>query len=218
VERWPCQVLVGASVAGFLGDGRVQGARLTDGRELPAQTVLISAGIRPRIELAREAGLVVNRGVVVDSRLRSSDPDIYVAGDLAEYEWVVWGIIPAALDHAPVVAHNLLGAPGRQSYQQTIPLNTLKVAGIELASMGKVILDGEQGFEVVQRYDERQERYEKWVFREGLLAGCLLLGSRENLALARRSLGQPLAPAAVRALPWFEDESRGPSVRQTAGS
>ena len=98
-----------------------------DGRELPAQTVLISAGIRPRIELAREAGLVVNRG-----------------------------IIPAALDHAPVVAHSLLGSPGAQVYQQTIPQNVLMVAGIELTSMGKVILDREGGFEVVQRYDEVQ--------------------------------------------------------------
>lgn len=218
VERWPCQVLVGSSVSEFLGRGKVEGARLQDGRELPAQTVLISAGIRPRIELAREAGLVVNRGIVVDSRLRSSDPDIYVAGDLVEYEWVVWGIIPAALDHAPVVARNLLGAPGRQVYQQTIPQNTLKVAGVELASMGKVILEGEEGLEVVQRYDERQERYEKWVFREGSLVGCLLLGSRENLAFARRSLGQPLEPAAVRALPWSAGESQGRAPRRPVAS
>ena len=202
VERWPCRVLVGTSVSEFLGRGKVEGVRLVDGRELPAQTVLISAGIRPRIELAREAGLVVNRGIVVDSRLRSSDPDIYVAGDLVEFEWVVWGIIPAALDHAPVVAHNLLGSPGAQVYQQTIPQNTLRVAGIELASIGKVVLDGEGGFEVVQRYDERQERYEKWVFLQRRLVGALLIGSRENLAFARRSLGRELDPAAVRSLPW----------------
>jgi nitrite reductase (NADH) large subunit len=177
VERWPCRVLVGTSVSEFLGRGKVEGVRLMDGRELPAQTVLISAGIRPRIELAREAGLV-------------------------EFEWVVWGIIPAALDHAPVVAHNLLGSPGAQVYQQTIPQNTLKVAGIELASIGKVVLDGEGGFEVVKRYDEPQERYEKWVFLERRLAGALLIGSRENLAFARRSLGRELDPAEVRSLPW----------------
>jgi nitrite reductase (NADH) large subunit len=203
VQRWPCEVLIGYRVTEFLGCGRVEAVHLTSGLKLPAQTVLISAGIQPRLRLARDAGLEVNRGIVVDARLRSSDPDIYVAGDLVEFEGVVWGIIPAALDHAPVVAHNLLDAEGELLYRQTIPQNTLKVAGIELTSMGKVNLDGERGYDVVQRYDEQLERYEKWVFREDRLVGCLLLGSRENLALARRSLGRELDPATVQSLSWY---------------
>jgi nitrite reductase (NADH) large subunit len=202
VERWPCEVLVGNTVAGFVGRGRVEAVRLAGGVELPAQTVLISAGIQPRLDLARDAGLEVNRGIVVDARLRSSDPDIFVAGDLVEFEGIVWGIIPAALDHAPVVAHNLLGTGGDWLYRQTIPQNTLKVAGIELTSLGKVNMEGEQGYEVVRRYDEQLERYEKWVFRGGRLAGCLLLGSREHLAFARRSLDRELDPATVRSFSW----------------
>jgi nitrite reductase (NADH) large subunit len=202
VEKWPCEVLTGKSISSFLGSGRVEGVRLADGRELPAQTVLVSAGIRPRVELAREAGLAVNRGVVVDEHLRSSDPDIYVAGDLVEFQGVVWGIIPAALDHAPVVAHNLLGAGEALAYRQTIPQNTLKVAGIELTSIGEVNLLDEPGYQVFQRQDEPGERYEKWVFRDGKLAGCILLGSRANLAYARRSVGRQVSPAEVQALPW----------------
>ncbi len=202
VEKWPCEVLTGNSISSFLGRGRVGGVRLADGRELPAQTVLISAGIRPRVELAREAGLVVNRGIVVDSHLRSSDPHIYVAGDLVEFEWVVWGIIPAALDHAPVVAHNLLGAQGELAYRQTIPQNSLKVAGIELTSIGNVNLEDEPGYPVVRRQDEPGERYEKWVFQNGRLSGCILLGSRVNLAFARRSVGREVDPAEVHSLPW----------------
>ncbi len=202
VEKWPCEVLTGRSISAFLGSGRVEGVQLTDGRELPAQTVLISAGIRPRIELAREAGLAVQRGVVVDEHLRSSDPDIYVAGDLAEFQGVVWGIIPAALDHAPVVAHNLLGVGEERTYRQTIPQNTLKVAGIELTSIGDVnLLDG-PGYQEFRRQDEPGGRYEKWVFREGKLAGCILLGSKANLAYARRTVGTPVDPAEVRALSW----------------
>jgi len=202
VQKWPCEVLTGTSISEFQGGARVEGVRLADGRELAAQTVLISAGIRPRIELAREAGLAVNRGVVVDERLRTSDPDIYASGDLAEFQGVVWGIIPAALDHAPVVAHNLLGAGEERAYRQTIPQNTLKVAGIELTSMGEVnLLDG-PGFEEVRRLDEAGERYEKWVFRDGTLTGCILLGSKANLAFARRSVGSRVDPAEVQALPW----------------
>jgi nitrite reductase (NADH) large subunit len=202
VEQWPCEVLTGRSISAFLGQGRVEGVRLADGRELEAQTVLISAGIRPRIELAREAGLAVNRGVVVDEHLRSSDPDIFVAGDLAEFQGVVWGIIPAALDHAPVVAHNLLGAGEPRSYRQTIPQNTLKVAGIELSSIGDVnLLDG-PGYQEFRRQDEPGGRYEKWVFRDGTLVGSILLGSKINLAYARRAVGTRMDPAEVRALPW----------------
>lgn len=202
VEKWPCVVLTGIEVSVFLGSGRVEGVRLSDGRELPAQTVLISAGINPRIELAREAGLAVNRGVVVDEHLRSSDPDIYAAGDLAEFQGIVWGIIPAALDHAPVVAHNLLGAGGELIYRQTIPQNTLKVAGIELTSMGDVTLLDEPGYQVFRREDDQRERYEKWVFRGGRLVGCILLGSKANLAYARHSIGGRVDPAEVQGLPW----------------
>ncbi len=209
VERWPCEVLVGNTVSGFVGRGRVEAVYLAGGVELPAQTVLISAGIKPRLDLARDAGLEVNRGIVVDARLRSSDPDIFVAGDLVEFEGVVWGIIPAALDHAPVVAHNLLGAGGELSYRQTIPQNTLKVAGIELTSLGKVNLEDERGYEVVRHYDEPGERYEKWVFKDGLLVGCLLLGSREHLALARRSLGRELDPATVRSFSGYSQPNAG---------
>ena len=202
VEKWPCEVLTGKGISAFLGSTRVEGVRLADGRELPAQTVLISAGIRPRIELAREAGLAVNRGVVVDEHLRSSDADIYAAGDLVEFQGVVWGIIPAALDHAPVVAHNLLGVGEEQAYRQTIPQNTLKVAGIELTSIGDVDLLDEPGYQVFRRRDDEAQRYEKWVFRESTLTGCILLGSKTNLAYARRSVGSRVQPAEVQALPW----------------
>ena len=143
----------------------------------------------------------------MDARLRSSDPDIFVAGDLVEFEGVVWGIIPAALDHAPVVAHNLLGVGGERLYRQTIPQNTLKVVGIELTSLGKVHMEDERGYEVVRRYDEQLARYEKWIFGGGRLVGCLLLGSREHLALARRSLGRELDPATVRSLSWYSQSN-----------
>jgi nitrite reductase (NADH) large subunit len=202
VEKWPCRVLTGTVVSDFLGSGRVEGVRLADGRELPAQAVLISVGIRPRLELAREAGLAVNRGVVVDEHLRSSDPDIYVAGDLVEFKGMVWGIIPAALDHAPIVAQNLLGAGEELVYRQTIPQNTLKVAGIDLTSMGDVNLLDAPGYQVFRRQDDPVERYEKWVFRDGILTGCILLDSKANLAFARRSVGRRVALAEVQALPW----------------
>jgi nitrite reductase (NADH) large subunit len=203
VENKSTTVILGAKVASFLGERRVEGLRLEDGREIPAETVLISAGISPRVRIAREAGLTVSKGVVVDEHLRTSDPHIYAAGDLVEFQGIVWGIIPAAMDHAPVAAANLLGRGplgkghvGRDpvSYRQTIPQNTLKVAGITLTSIGKVVLDeGEKDrFQVIDSLDPQNKRYEKYVLQDGVLVGCILLGSRANYGFASQRIGTPV--------------------------
>ncbi len=198
-----CTVILGAKVASFIGDKRVSGFRLEDGRELPAETVLISAGIVPRTRLAREAGLAVNKGVVVDERLRTSDPDVFAAGDLAEFQGIVWGIIPAALDHAPVIAANILGKDPAV-YRQTIPQNTLKVAGISLTSFGKVVIEKEEteSYQIVDRLDEGRMRYEKYVLHGGILAGCILLGSRDNYGFAVQRIGKAVTPEQILARPW----------------
>jgi nitrite reductase (NADH) large subunit len=196
-------VLTGVQVASFLGDRKVRGVQLADGRTLPAETVLISAGISPRISLAREAGLAVRKGVIVDDRLRTTDPHIWAAGDIVEFQGVVWGIIPAAMDHAPVVASNILGkAPA--VYRQTIPQNTLKVAGISVTSIGKVILEkGEESrFQVVEKADAAKGRYEKYVMQNGALAGCILLGSRDNFGFATQRIGKPVTTEEIRIRLW----------------
>jgi nitrite reductase (NADH) large subunit len=223
VERLPADVILGSRVQQFLGERRVTGLRLADGRELPAETVLISAGIQPRVGLARQAGLAVNWGVVVDSFLRSSDPDIFAAGDLAEFEGIVWGIIPAALDHAPIVANNLLHRPPL-AYRQTIPQNTLKVAGIHLTSIGRVNLEPpssagrtgaarqtEEGrYRAIARLDEEGERYEKYVLEQGRLVGSILLGSRENLPFVHRTIGRETTVEEIEArLRWYPGPAEG---------
>jgi NAD(P)H-nitrite reductase large subunit len=196
-------ILTGAEVAAFQGDRTVHGVLLTDGRHLEAQTVLISAGISPRTRLAREAGLSVRKGVIVDEHLRTSDPHIWAAGDIVEFQGVVWGIIPAAMDHAPVVAANVL-EKGAVTYRQTIPQNTLKVAGINVTSIGKVIFEkGEEPrYQVIEKVDEGRKRYEKYVMQSGLLAGCILLGSRDNYGFATQRIGKPVTAEEIRIRLW----------------
>ncbi len=203
IEGPRCRVVLGAKVASFIGGTRVRGVRLEDGTEIPAQTVLVSAGIAPRVGLARSAGLAVNHGVVVDERLRTTDPDIFAAGDLVEFQGVVWGIIPAALEHAPVVAANMLGRPAL-AYRQTIPQNTLKVAGIALTSIGAATLEGAEArdCEIIDKLDRDAGRYEKYVLRGGTLIGCILLGSRANLPFATQHIGGRLDAAEVRSRLW----------------
>ena len=196
-------LLTGSQVASFLGDRKVRAVQLLDGRELPAETVLISAGISPRISLAREAGLAVRKGVIVDERLCTSDPHIWAAGDIVEFQGVVWGIIPAAMDHAPVLAANILGKTPA-AYRQTIPQNTLKVAGINVTSIGKVIFEkGEEPrYQVIEKADEKRKRYEKYVMQNGTLVGCILLGSRDNFSFATQRIGKPVTMEEVRIRLW----------------
>jgi NAD(P)H-nitrite reductase large subunit len=191
VERWPCRVLLGSELVEFLGELRVHSLRLKTGEVLDAQTVLIAIGILPRIQLCGEAGLIVNRGVVVNEYLCSSDPDIYIAGDLVEFQGVVWGIIPAALDHAPVVANNILGRTPIP-YHQTIPINTLKVAGISLTSMGKISFSETERryYQIISKTSKDRRRYEKYITREGVLVGSILLGSKENVKFINQRTGR----------------------------
>ena len=98
--------------------------------------VIISAGVRPNLELALSGGLTCGRGVVVDERLRTSHPDILAVGDVAEFHERVWGIIPAALAQARVAAAQIAGDTG-VPYHDIMPSTTLKVTGIDVTSIGE---------------------------------------------------------------------------------
>jgi nitrite reductase (NADH) large subunit len=188
IENMGLKIMLSAEVVEFLGEKRLEGIRLKDGKILKADTTLVSIGIRPRIELAEQAGLKVNRGVVVNEFLESSVPDVYVAGDMVEFQNIVWGLIPAALDHAPIVAHNVLYG-NQLKYRQTIPKTSLKVVGVDLTSTGKVILTPEENNEytVVVKTD-KITTYEKYVLKDGLLKGAIILGNKNRTAWVEKNM------------------------------
>lgn len=178
------QVLTGSAAECLAGrDGRVSGLRLEDGREVEGELVLISAGVRSRVELARQAGLAVNRGIVVDGHLRTSIEGIYAAGDCAEFEGRVYGILPAAWEQARAAAQNMAGR--ETLYSGTIPSTTLKVVGVDLTSIGEVQPSGD-GFVELRRSEPEAGRYVKLVLREGRLVGAILLGERKRVRLFNR--------------------------------
>ena len=147
------------------------------GRIIDGDLVLIATGIKPNAELAQEAGLEVNRGVVVDERLQTSASGVYAAGDVVEFDGRVYGIIPAALEQARVAA---LAALGKEAeYRGTVPSNALHVARIELFSAGEVD-PAEAGYEVVRVEDEERGVYKKLVFKGDRLVGAILLGTKKN--------------------------------------
>ncbi|MCJ2533252.1 MAG: FAD-dependent oxidoreductase [Candidatus Thermoplasmatota archaeon] len=177
------KVLAKAETEELLGDGDVATAvKLKDGRVLECDMVVVSAGARSNLRLAKEAGLDVNRGVIVDSSLRTSEEDIYAIGDVAEYGGRVWGMIPPAQDQARIAAKKVLGLEG-PDYTGTIPSNILKVMGIDLTSIGTVRSEHETpeaGFEEIRAVTPDRKVYKKFVLKDGKMIGAILLGTKKE--------------------------------------
>jgi nitrite reductase (NADH) large subunit len=171
--------LTDAQTETILGDERVTGVRLEDGRVVAGQMVLISTGIRSRVELAREAGLEVNRGLIVDEQLRTSAADIYAAGDVAEFEGIVYGIIPAGIEQAQVAAANMV-TDGSATYSGTVPATTLKIVGIDLTSLGDATATGDE-FDILRQADPATGVYRRLALRDGKIVGAILLGDTQNV-------------------------------------
>ncbi|TET84695.1 MAG: NAD(P)/FAD-dependent oxidoreductase, partial [Anaerolineales bacterium] len=179
LESMGMHIITGAATEAILGDELPTGVRTKDGHVVDAELVVISTGIRPRIELAREAGMDVNRGVVVDQQLRTSAADIYAAGDIAEFEGTIYGIIPAATDQARVAAANMV-ASGSATYNGTIPATTLKIAGIDLTSLGEATATGDE-FTILRKVDATGGVYRRLTLRDGKVVGAILLGDTQSV-------------------------------------
>lgn len=177
IEGFGIKVLTNKATEEILGPDEVSGVRLKSGETLEAGLVIIAAGIKPNISLASEAGLKVNKGVVVDDYLRTSHADIYAAGDVVEHRGRLYGIIPAAFDQARAAAANILRQP--KPYEGTVPSNSLKVMGISLTSAGLIQGEGE-GFEEIRQVDETRGIYKKIVLEKGKLVGAIWMGTKKG--------------------------------------
>ncbi len=183
IEAGGIKVFTKAETEEVLGGAAVSGLRLKDGRTVEADMVIVSAGARPNLGLAKDAGLKVNRGVVVDGSLRTSNPDIFALGDVAEVDGKTGGIIPPALDQTRVAAKKILGLDG-PDYKGTVPSNTLKVMGMDLASIGVVRSEHEtadKSFREIRATSEDGNVYRKFVVRDGKMIGAILLGTKKDV-------------------------------------
>lgn len=180
VEGLGIQVVTDASTERILGGERAAGVQVSGDRTIRGEMIVISAGMRPNIRLAREASLEVGRGVIVNEWLETSAPDIYAAGDVAEYNGQVYGIIPAAIEQAQVAAARMMDAEAAP-YRGTIPSTTLKVANIDLTCIGVVHPEDPACTEL--RTENRDKGlYRKLVLRESRIIGSILLGDKKNVA------------------------------------
>ncbi len=177
IEKTGISVRLGAVSREIIGPVEARGILFESGEEIQADLVVIAAGVKPDLALAKDAGLAVERGVVVDDRLRTNRPEIFAAGDVAEHRGRVYGIIPASFEQARAAAHNMLGMD--MPYVGTVPSNTLKVAGLFLTSAGEVSPEA-SGYEVIVRSVPEQGLYKKIVLKEGRLVGAIWMGTKRG--------------------------------------
>ncbi|MFB6637048.1 NAD(P)/FAD-dependent oxidoreductase [Streptomyces chartreusis] len=166
--------------------GAVRSVEMADGYALDADLVVLACGVHPRAGLAKEAGLAVHKGILVDDELRTSDPRIRAVGDCAQHDGTVYGLAAPALEQADVLAESLAGDGGAR-YTGTRALTRLTLAGegfFDLAAFGET--EARPGDDVVQLTDATRGTYRKVVVRDDRLVGGVLVGELGTVgALAR---------------------------------
>ncbi|MFI8772462.1 nitrite reductase large subunit NirB [Gordonia sp. NPDC062954] len=157
-------------------DGTVSGVGFADGESLPADMIVVTAGIRPNVELARSAGLVIERGIVVDDQMRCEDEgSIYAVGECCQHRSEVYGLVAPLWEQAVVLADVITGANPHAEYHGSRLTTKLKVAGVDVAAMGVKGPEREDD-EFVQFYEPRSGTYKSVVVRDNKLIGAMLLG------------------------------------------
>jgi nitrite reductase (NADH) large subunit len=210
VEKKGINVLLNANTARILGDHRVEGVELTDGRRIHADAVIFAAGIRPNIALAREAGIPVNRGIIVDDQLQTGAEDIFALGECAEHRGICYGLVEPAYEQAKALAQYLAGR--KAAYPGSVVATNLKVSGVSVFSAGEFL--GTDRSESVVLSDFKRGTYKKLVIADGRLIGAVLVGdtaealwylelirNRENIAGFRKEMmfGRPATTLAAAA-------------------
>jgi len=173
LERRGLRILLGAQTEAILGDGKVQGVRFTDGLEAPADLVVMAAGVRPNVALAREAGLHVERAIVVDDTLQSYDPRVYAVGECVQHRKATFGLVAPIWEQARVCAAHLAGL-GHRRYVQQATATKLKVTGIDLYSAGDIV--GGPGTQDLVLRDRRAGVYKRLVLEGNRITGAVLYG------------------------------------------
>ncbi len=173
LRRRGLTVLTGADTAAILGDDRVTGVRLRDGTELAADIVVMAVGIRPDARLAADAGLDVERGVVVDDRMTTSDPTIFAVGECVQHRGQCYGLVQPLFEMAKVLGARLAGVE-TAAYVGSVTSTKLKVTGVDVFSAGD--FSGGPGTEDIVFRDAGRGVYKRVVLDGGRVKGAVLYG------------------------------------------
>ncbi len=200
VEALGIEVHTGKKTSRILTENGLPSAiEFADGSRLPCDMVVMAAGIRPNVGLAVRAGLTVERAIVVDDHMRSiDDDDIYVVGECAQHRGQVYGLVAPLWEQASVLADHVTGANPLAAYHGSRTATKLKVAGVDVASMGMKSPERDDD-EFVQYSEPRRGVYKTVVVRDDKLLGATLVGDVSKVAFLMQAFdrGLPLPPERI---------------------
>jgi ferredoxin-nitrate reductase len=167
-------------VQSFIGDEHIQAITLKSGRKIECAAAVFAIGTSPNVELAKDCGLEVKRGVVVNEYMQTSDPSVYAAGEIAEFKGMMWGITAAAEQQADIVAKHLSGDLSAV-YKGSTFMNILKMDGLQLCSIGFPETPADDpDYEEIVFIDKAKRYYKKCVIHHDKLIGAILIGDKSE--------------------------------------
>lgn len=178
LEAQGLKFLVEHATSEILGDEHVTGLHFNDGTEIETDLVVMSIGIRPAAELAKMAGVDVNRGIIVNDFMETSVPDIYAVGECAEHNGIAYGLVAPLFEQGKVLADLLTDQENIKPYQGSKTFTSLKVSGLDLFSAGNIL--NTEGLQSIEAYDSVNNRYKKVFVKEDKIEGIVLYGETDD--------------------------------------
>lgn len=170
-------ILTGADTAEIIEqDGRVGGVRMKDGTEIPADLVVMAVGIRPNGTLAKASGLAVERGIIVDDDMVTSDPAVLAVGECVQHRGACYGLVAPIWEMCRALAAGLTASP--RGYEGSVTSTKLKVSGVDVFSAGD--FSGGEGCEDIVLRDAARGIYKRVVVKDDRVVGAVLYGDTQD--------------------------------------
>ncbi len=199
MEALGITIITGTRTTAVWGPDRVRGVRLKDGTELACDLIVVAAGIRPNTEVALTSGFAVERAIVVDDHMRTADDDhVYAVGECVQHRGEVYGLVAPLWEQAVVLADQITGADPSNAYLGSRTATKLKVAGVDVASMG-VLGPEKDSDEHIVFSEPRRGTFKSIVIRDDKIIGATLLGDSKKVAFLQQAFdrGLPLPQERV---------------------
>ncbi|MCM3727123.1 nitrite reductase large subunit NirB [Neobacillus cucumis] len=169
----------------ILGDERVTGLRFKDGSEVEADLVVMAIGIKSNTQVAKDSGIYVNRGIVVNDYMETSVPHVYAVGECAEHREIVYGLVAPLYEQGKILASHICENK-TNPYEGSVTGTQLKVAGVDLFSAGEIFEDGTT--KSIMVYNEYEGLYKRVLTRNNTIVGIVLYGDTKDSTRLYRML------------------------------
>lgn len=175
LEKQGMKFLLEKQTEEIYGETRVEGLKFKDGSTLEADLVVMAVGIKPNVQLGKDCGLPVNRGIVVNDYMETEVPNIYAVGECAEHRGIAYGLVAPLYEQAKVLAKKICGVE-TAPYEGSVLSTQLKVSGVEVFSAGDFNEDDGEDKKALKVFDEQDGIYKKIVLRGNQVIGAVLFG------------------------------------------